>query len=81
MSAERLRLQQREDERGDLVGERRVSLAAEGRDLRALDGVEQTELRLDDARMRGVSAEFGADGFVQLDDVLDRKVANAAVSR
>jgi hypothetical protein len=31
--------------------------------------------------MRLRSAEFGGDGLVQLDDVLNRQVANAAVSR
>ena len=81
MSAEGLRLQEREDERGDFVGERRVSLAPEGRDLRTLDGVEEPELRVDDTRVRGVSAEFGADGLVELDDVLNGEVAKAAVSR
>ena len=52
----------RVEERGHFVGERRVGLAAEHRHLRALDGIEQTELRVDDAGMCLVAAKLDADG-------------------
>jgi len=45
-----------------------------------LHRIDQPELRLDDTRMRLIAAEFGGDAFVELDDVLNRQVANA-VSR
>lgn len=80
-AAERTVLQQGEDEGRDLVGERWIRFAAEGRHLRPLDGVEETELRLDDTGMRLRSAELGADGAMQVDEVLNREVANASVSR
>jgi hypothetical protein len=31
--------------------------------------------------MRGGAAEFGADRAMQLDQILDREIANAAVNR
>jgi hypothetical protein len=75
-------LQQREDERGHLVGELRIRLAPEGRDLGTLDRVEQTELRLDDAGLRLIAAELQADCAMQLNQIRDAEVARAAaVSR
>jgi len=74
---ERTRLQECEDECRNLVGELRVCLAAESRDLGALHRVEQTELRFDHAGTRLVSAEFGRDRLVEVDDVLDAEVADA----
>jgi hypothetical protein len=38
-------------------------------------------LRIDDTRLRLVAAELRADGAMQLDDVLNAEVTNAAVSR
>jgi hypothetical protein len=82
LSAERSALQEREDQRRRLVGERLEGLAAEGGDLRALNGADETELRLDDARLRGVPAELRGDGLVQVDQILNGQVARAAaVSR
>jgi len=49
--------------------------------LRTLHGVEQPELRFDHAGMRLGSAELGRDGAMQIDEVLNREVTNAAVSR
>jgi len=46
-----------------------------------LHGVEQTELRLDDARMRLIAAELDADRAMQFDQVGNAQVARAAVSR
>src|SRR5438309_11516112 len=80
-AAERTVGEQREDERCHFFGERRVSLPAEGRDLRALHGVDQTELRLDDAGMRGGAAELRADRAMQLNQILDGEISDAAVSR
>ncbi|HWW61083.1 MAG TPA: hypothetical protein VN181_06940 [Thermoanaerobaculia bacterium] len=71
-------MQQREDERRDFVGERWIRFASERRDLRALDGVEETELRVDDAGVRLIAAELEADGFVQVDEILNREITNAA---
>ena len=76
-----MRLQERENERGDLIGELRICLASQRRELRTLDGIEQTELRLDHAWVRLVSAEFGRDCLVQVDHVLNAEVAHACVSR
>ena len=81
-AAERAVHQQRKQKRRDLVGKRRVRLAAEGCDLRTLNGVDETELRLDDAGMCGRSTEFRADRAVNLDQILDGEVArSSAVSR
>lgn len=44
--------------------------------MRALDGGNETELRLDDAGMRGVAAELRRDGLVQLDEILNGEVAD-----
>jgi hypothetical protein len=50
--------------------------------LRTLDGVDETELRFDDARMRLRSAKLGTDGAMEIDEILNRQVASAAaVSR
>jgi hypothetical protein len=38
-------------------------------------------LRFDDAGMRGRAAEFGADGAVKLDQILDGQITDAAISR
>jgi len=74
--------QQRKKKRRDLVRERRIRLAPEGRDLRPLDSVDQTELRIDNAGMRRCAAELEADSPVNLDEILNRQVARAAaVSR
>jgi len=74
--------QQREKKRGDFVGERRIGFAAEGRDLRTLDGVDETELRFDDAGMRLRSAELGTHRAMEIDEILNGEVARrAAVSR
>ena len=75
---ERTRLQQRENECGDFIGERRICLASERRDLRTLNRVEQAELRFDDARLRLRAAELGADGAMKLDQILNAEIANAA---
>ena len=79
-AAERTIREQREDEGGDFVGERGIRLASEGRDLRTLHRVEQSELRFDDARLRLIAAELRADGAMKLDEVLDGEIANAALS-
>ena len=76
-AAERAVLQKREEKGRDFVAERRIGLAAEGRHLRALHGVEETELRLDDAGMRLVAAELGGDGAMQIDEVLNREIPDA----
>jgi len=70
-----------EEERGHFFGESGIGLAPEGRDLGTLDGVDQTELRFDDAGMRLVAAELRADGAMEVDEVLDGEVADSAVSR
>src|ERR1043165_6147474 len=80
-AAERAVRQQREEERGDFLRKRRIRLAAECRDLRPLHGVDEAELRVDDAGMRLRAAELRGDGAVQLDDVPHRQVADTAVSR
>jgi len=47
-----------------------------------LHGVEQTELRFDDAGMRLIAAELDADRAMQLNQVRNAEVARAAnVSR
>ncbi len=81
LTAERTGHQQREHERGDFVREGWIGLAAEGGDLGTLDGADETELRFDDAGLRGVAAEFDGDSFVKVDQILDGEVADAAVSR
>jgi hypothetical protein len=81
LAAERARLQKSEDEGCDFVGEGGIGLASEGGHLRALHGADETELRLDHAGMRLIAAELRGDGAMQLDDVLDAEIANAAVSR
>ena len=73
--------EQREKKCGDLLRERWVSFAAEGRHLRTLDGIDQPELRFDDAGMRLRAAEFDADCAMKIDEILDGEVANAAVNR
>jgi len=73
--------EQREKKRGDFVRKRRIRFAAEGRDLRALDGVDQSELRLDHAGMCLRAAEFNAHCAMKIDEILDGEIANAAVSR
>jgi hypothetical protein len=49
-------------------------------DLWALHRVEKAELRLDHSGVCLCPAEFDADGFVQLDQILNRQVPNATVS-
>jgi hypothetical protein len=51
--------------------------------LRALDGGDEAELRLDDAGVGGRAAELRGDGLVELDEILDRQVSDpaGAVSR
>ena len=81
-AAERAVDQQCEKERRDFVRKRRVGLAAEHGYLRTLDGVEQSELRIDDAGMRLIAAELHADGAMQFDQILNAEVSRAAsVSR
>ena len=80
-AAERAVGEEREEERGHLLGERRIGLAAERRHLRPLHGVHEAELRVDHAGVRLRAAELRGDGAVQLDDVLHRQVADATVSR
>jgi hypothetical protein len=77
---ERTGLQKREYERCNLVGEQRIGLVPERGDLWALHRVEKAELRLDHSGVRLRPAEFDADGFVQLDQILNRQVPNATVS-
>jgi hypothetical protein len=72
--------QKRKQKRGDFIGKRWVRLAAEGGDLRTLDGVDETELRFDDARMRLVASEFETHGAMKIDEILNREIPNAAVS-
>jgi hypothetical protein len=43
-----------------------------------LHGVEQAELRLDDAGMRLIAAELDADGAVDLNKIGNAEVARAA---
>ena len=69
--------EQREDKRRDFLGERRIRLASQGGDLRALDGVEQTKLRFDDAGLRLVAAVLRTDRLVQLDEIGDGEITNA----
>jgi len=80
-TAERTVDQQREKKCRDFVGECRVGLAAEHGYLRALDSVEQSELRVDDAGIGLVAAEFHADRAMQFDQVLNAEVSRAGVSR
>ena len=66
----------------DRVEERGVGLAAEHGHLRTLHGIDEPELRLDDAGLRLIAAELQADGAVQLDEIGDAEVSRtAAVSR
>lgn len=81
-AAERAVRQKSEEKRGDLFREGGIGLASECRDLRTLDGVDQAELRLHHAGMGGGAAELRADGAVQLDQILNGQIADAAaVSR
>ena len=76
-AAERTVDEKREQKCRNLVGERGVGLAAEHRHLRALDGVEQPELRVDHAGIRLVAAELDADRAVQFDQILNAEVSRA----
>jgi len=77
----RLRGKKREDERRHFVRERWIRFPAERRDLRALNSIEKPELRLDDAWLRLIAAELRADCAMQIDEILNGEIANAAVSR
>src|SRR5207237_164087 len=79
-AAERAVLQQREQKRGDFLRERWIRFSPERRHLRTLHRIDQTELRFDDAGLRLIAAELGADRAMQLDEILDAEVTNA-VSR
>ena len=70
--------EEREEESRHFVRERGVRLAAEHGDLRPLHGVEQTELRFNDARMRLIAAEFDADRAMQFDQIRNAEVARTA---
>jgi hypothetical protein len=72
--------QKREQKRRDFVGKRWVRFAAKSGDLRPLHGVDESELRFDDARMRLRSAKLEADRAVKIDEVLNGEIPNAAVS-
>jgi len=48
--------------------------------LRTLHGVDEPELRLDDARMRLRASELNADCAMKIDEVLNGEVADAAVN-
>ena len=80
-AAERAVGEKGEEKRCDFFRESRIGLPSERRDLRTLHGVDQTELRLHDAGVCGGAAEFRADCAMQLDQILDREITNAAVSR
>lgn len=73
----RLRGKKREDERGHFVRERWIRFPTERRDLRALNSIEKTELRLDDARLRLIAAELRADCAMQIDEILNGEVTDA----
>ena len=79
-AVERSIRQECEDEGGHFVGERRIRFPAERRDLRTLNGVEKSELRFDDAGLRLVAAELRADRAMEIDEVLNGQIADAAVS-
>jgi len=49
--------------------------------LRTLNGIDQTELRFHDAGMRLRSAKFDAYGAMEVDQILNGEIANAAVNR
>ena len=70
-----------EDERSDFFWERCIRLASERGHLGALNGVEKSELRFDDAWLRLMAAELRADCAMQIDEILNRQIAYAAVSR
>ena len=70
--------EKREEECRDFVRKRRVRLSAEHRHLRPLHGVEQAELRFDDAGMGLIAAEFNADGAMQFDQIRNAEIARAA---
>ena len=70
-----------EDKCRDFLGERCIRFASERRDLGTLNGVEKSELRFDDAGLRLIAAELRADCAMKIDEILDRQVAYAAVSR
>jgi hypothetical protein len=80
-SAKRRMRQQCEKKRGDFVGKRRIRFAPKSGDLRPLNGVDQSELRFDDAGMGLRAAELRADRAMKIDEILNRQIANAAVSR
>jgi hypothetical protein len=49
--------------------------------LWALHCVDETELRLYDTGVSGGAAKFSADRAMQLDQILNGEIANAAVNR
>jgi hypothetical protein len=49
--------------------------------LRPLHGIQESESRIDDARVRPIAAELDADGAMQLDDVLNGQVMDGVFSR
>jgi hypothetical protein len=49
--------------------------------LRSLDGVDQSELRIDDPWMRLRAAKFDADRAMKIDEILDGEISDAAVNR
>ncbi len=73
--------QQGEQKRRHFVGKRRIGLASKGRDLRPLDGIDETELRFDYARMCLRSSELDAHCAMEIDQVLNGEITNAAVNR
>lgn len=70
-------LQEGEDKGRHFVGEGWVSLAAQGGHLRPVHGGDEAELGIDHAGMRLIAAQLRRHRPVQLDDVLNRKVADA----
>jgi hypothetical protein len=72
--------QQCKKKRRDFVGKRRVRFAAEGGDLRTLNGIDEAELRFDDAGMRLRPSEFKTHCAMQIDEILNGEISNAAVS-
>jgi hypothetical protein len=72
--------QKRKQERGDFVRKRRVRFAAERSNLRTLHSVDETKLRFDDAGMRLVASEFEAHCAMEIDEILNGEIPNAAVS-
>ena len=72
--------QKRKQKRRDFVGKRWVRFAAERSDLRPLDGVDETELRFDNSGMRLIASEFETHGAMEIDEILNGEIPNAAVS-